>query len=216
MSYDLTPSGTGTQQNIRVENNGSTPAAVEVTVERRHILPDGSEKREPADDDFLVFPPQGIVPANGFQTFRVQYIGSPTLQKTALYTVTIAQLPVDTSGADTSQVQIVFHLGTLAAVWPADLKPVLQVTSVSPSTDPNKLTVRISNQGNRYARLRGGQWTLTDGAGKKDVLDADTVAKGIDQPLIEPGTERVVELPVPAGFVRAGAHADYELNAPSK
>ena len=93
---------------------------------------------------------------------------------------------------------------------------MLTVTGVSPSTDPNKLTVRISNQGNRYARLRGGQWTLTDGDGKKDVLDADTVAKGIDQPLIEPGTERVVELPVPAGFVRAGAHADYELNAPSK
>ncbi len=215
MSYDLSPSGTGAQQNLRVENTGSTPAAVEVTVERRHILPDGSEKREPADDDFLVFPPQGIVPANGFQTFRVQYIGNPALQKTALYTITIAQLPVDTSGSDKSAVQIVFHLGTLAAVSPADSKPVLTVTSVSPSTDPNKLTVRISNQGNRYARLRGGQWTLTDGDGK-DVLDADTVAKGIDQPLIEPGTERVVELPVPAGFVRAGAHADYELNAPSK
>jgi len=216
MSYDLTPSGTGTQQNLRVENSGSTPAAVEITVERRHILSDGTEKREPADDDFLVFPPQGIVPANGFQTFRVQYIGNPRLQKTALYTITIAQLPVDTSASDTSQVQIVFHLGTLAAVSPADSKPVLTVTGVSPSTDASKLTVHISNQGNRYARLRGGQWTLTDGAGKKAVLNADMVAKGIEQPLIEPGTERVVELPVPAGFVRAGAHADYELNAPSK
>ena len=216
MSYDLTPSGTGTQQNLRVENTGSTPAAVEVTVERRHILPDGSEKREPADDDFLVFPPQGIVPANGFQTFRVQYIGSPALQKTTLYTITIAQLPVDTSNSGQSGVQIVFHLGTLAAVSPAGSKPVLQVTSVSPSSEADKLTVHISNSGNRYARLRGGQWTLTDGAGKKEVLDADMVAKGIEQPLIEPGTERVVELPVRAGFVRAGAHADYELNAPSK
>jgi len=215
MSYDLTPSGTGTQQNLRVENTGSTPAAVEVTVERRHILPDGSEKREAADDDFLVFPPQGVVPANGFQTFRMQYIGSPTLQKTALYTITIAQLPVDTSGADKSQVQIVFHLGTLAAVSPVDSKPVLTVTGVSPSTDASKLTVHISNQGNRYARLRGGEWTLTGGDGKKAVLNADTVAKGIEQPLIEPGTERVVDLPVPAGFVRTGAHADYELNAPS-
>jgi fimbrial chaperone protein len=216
MSYDLMPSGVGTQQNLRVENTGSTPAAVEVTVERRHILSDGSEKREPADDDFLVFPPQGVVPANGFQTFRVQYIGDPTLQKTALYTITIAQLPVDPGSSSQTGVQIVFHLGTLAAVSPANSKPSLTVTSVTPSTDPDKLAVHIDNHGNRYARLRGGQWTLTGGDGKKQVLDPDIVAKSIEQPLIEPGTERVVDLPVPAGFVRTGAHADYELNSPSK
>jgi fimbrial chaperone protein len=215
MSYDLTTGGSEAQQNLRVENSSTTPTAVELTVERRHILPDGSEKREPADDDFLIFPPQGIVPANGFQTFRVQYIGDPALKKTALYTVTVAQLPIDTS-SDQSAVQIVFHLGTLAAVSPANSKPELVVTGVSPSTDADKLTVHITNQGNRYARLRGGKWTLTGGDGKSEVLDAETVAKGIEQPLIEPGTERVVELPVPAGFVRAGARAEYELTASSK
>ena len=210
MAYDLTPGGLGASHDIRVENTGDQPSPVEIRVERRHILPDGTEQRSPADGDFLVFPPQGIIPPNGFQTFRVQYIGQP-VDRTILYTITIAQLPVDTSASGQSGVQFLFNLGTLAAVSPPSSRPEIVVQRVEPASEPGKLRITVANQGNRYTRLRVGRWTLTGGNGATETLEGEPLQQAVAQPLIEPGTERIIELPVSVGFVREGAQARYDL-----
>lgn len=210
MAYDLTPSGSGAQQDLRVENTGDSPTPVEITVERRQILPDGSEKRTPADDDFLIFPPQGIIPAHGFQTFRVKYIG-PAVEKTVLYVVTVAQLPVEVNAGKDTGVQFLFHLGTLAAVSPPHSEAKLVVADVKPSATANMLTVTVRNDGNRYARLRNGKWKFSARDGKQETLEGEALAKALQQPLIEPGTTRIVDLPVPADFDRTGATAAFDL-----
>lgn len=210
MSYDLTTSGTGARQDLRVENTAAQPTPVDIFVERREILPDGTEKRTPAEDDFLVFPPQGIIPANGFQTFRVQYIGAPVTQ-TVLYTITIAQQPVDMSGSGESGVQVLFNLGTLAAVSPPGSEPQLVIENVAPSDEAGKVRVTVSNEGNRYTRLRTGRWTLTDGKGASETLEGQALQNAVAQPLIEPGTRRIIDLPVGTAFIREGAKAKYEL-----
>ena len=216
MSYDLSPSGDGAEQDIRVENTGEKPLPVEMRVERRQILPDGTEKRTPAEDDFLVFPPQGIVPANGFQTFRVRYIGDPGIAQTRLYLVTVAQVPVSAAAGQTTGLQFLFNLGTLAAVSPPNSQANIVVSAVRPATAPGKLQIEVRNDGNRYARLRLGTWTLTGRDGKVEKLAGMALIKAIVQPLIEPGTTRVIELPVSAGFQREGAKASFELTAPAR
>ena len=214
MAYDLTPTGQGASHDIRVENTSGQATPVEIHVERRQILPDGTDRRTPADGDFLVFPPQGIIPPNGFQTFRVQYIGQP-VDHTVLYTITIAQLPVDTSGSGQSGVQFLFNLGTLAAVSPVNSRPEIVVEHVEPAADAGKLRITVANQGNRYTRLRIGRWTFTGGNGTTETLEGEPLQQALAQPLIEPGTERIIELPVSAGFVREGARARYDLPAGS-
>lgn len=210
MAYDLTPAGPGSQQDLRVENTGDSSTPVEITVERREIFPDGTEKRTPADDDFLIFPPQGIVPSKGFQTFRVKYIG-PAVEKTVLYVVTIAQLPVEVDPDKNTGVQLLFSLGTLAAVSPPDSKPKLVVTNVAPSPTAGMLRVTVENEGTRYARLRNGKWTFKPAHGKEATLEGEALAEALKQPLIEPGTTRIVDLPVPGGFDRSGATAAFAL-----
>lgn len=213
MAYDLKTSGSGTSQDLRVENTSDKPMPVELHVERRQIMPDGSEKRAPAEDDFLVFPPQGIVPPNGFQTFRVQYVGNPALARTVLYVITVVQLPIDTTGEKTTGVQFLFNMGTLAAVSPDGAKPDLRVTAVQPATTAGKLQITVHNAGNGYARLRNGVWTLTGGDGKSEKLEGEALSNALAQPLIEPETDRIIELPVSADFVREGAKAVFSLQA---
>lgn len=210
MSYDLTPSGRGATQDIRVENTESKPMPVEIRVERRRIGPNGEETREPAEDDFLIFPPQGIVPANGFQNFRVQYIGDPALPQTALYVVTVAQLPVDTTGSESSGVQFLFNLGTSVAVSPEGATANVQVTSVEAGSEPGRLRISVVNRGNRYARLHNGSWTFTAAGGASETLTGEELRSAVSQPLIEPGATRTLELPVSAAFVREGAAARFE------
>lgn len=216
MAYDLTPSGTGASKDLRVENTSDKPMPVELKVERRQILPDGSETRTPAEDDFLIFPPQGIVPPNGFQTFRVQYVGDPAIKKTVLYVVTVVQLPIDTSGEKSTGVQFLFNMGTLAAVSPDGAKPQLGVADVKPSETAGKLRIEVKNTGNGYARLRNGVWTLTGGDGKVETLEGEALSNALAQPLIEAETNRIIELPVSAGFVREGAKASFSLQSAAK
>lgn len=210
MSYDLTPSGRGASQDIRVENTNATPMPVEIRVERRRIGPNGEETRELAEDDFLVFPPQGIVPPNGFQNFRVQYIGDPAISQTALYVITVAQLPVNTTGAESSGVQFLFNLGTSVAVSPEGSTADVQVTSVEPALEAGKLRVTVTNRGNRYARLHSGTWTFTAAGGTNETLTGEALRAAVSMPLIEPGATRMIDLPVSEGFLRDGASARFE------
>jgi fimbrial chaperone protein len=216
MAYDLTPTGSGASKDLRVENTGDKPMPVELKVERRQILPDGSEKRIPAEDDFLIFPPQGIVPPNGFQTFRVQYVGDPAIRKTVLYVVTVVQLPIDTSGEKSTGVQFLFNMGTLAAVSPDGARPQLEIVDVKPAVTAAKLRIEVKNSGNGYARLRNGVWTLTGGDGKVETLEGEALSNALAQPLIEPETSRIIELPVSAAFVREGAKASFSLQTAAK
>ncbi|MFJ6023065.1 fimbria/pilus periplasmic chaperone [Brevundimonas sp. NPDC092305] len=211
MSYDLTPTGRGATQDVRVENTNDTPMPVEIRVERRHIGPNGEETREPAEDDFIVFPPQGIVPPNGFQNFRVQYVGDPTISQTRLYVVTVAQLPVNTTGSESSGVQFLFNLGTSVAVTPTGATANVQVTSVEPAAEPGKLHITVINRGNRYARLHNGSWHFTTAGGATQTLEGDDLRAAVSQPLIEPGATRIIDLPVGQDFVREGASARFEF-----
>lgn len=213
MSYDLATAGSGTRQDLRVENTAGTPTAVEIRVERREVQPDGTDKRTPADDDFLVFPPQGTVPANGFQTFRVQYIGDPAITATRLYLITVAQLPVSATGQTGTGIQIVYNVGTLAAVSPTGATATIEVTAVKPATDPKLLEITVRNSGTRYARLRNGAWTLTGGDGKAETLEGEPLRAAIDNSLIDAGGTRIVRLPVSAGFRREGATASFRLQS---
>jgi len=211
MSYELTPSGQRAAQEVRVENTGAKPMPVEILVERRKIGVNGEDGRTPAEEDFLVFPPQAIVPPNGFQNFRVQYIGNPSIAETALYVVTVAQLPVDTEGVNESGIKVLFSLGTSVAVSPVDAKAAVEISAVEPAPEAGKVRVTVVNSGRKFARLSSGVWTVTSGEASEE-LKGDILRQSIQQPLIEPGTTRIVDLPVSEGFVRAGAKATFTLS----
>lgn len=211
MSYDLEPAGSHATQDIRVENVGDRAVPVEVRIVRRHINPDGTERQIPAEDDFIVFPPQGLVQPGSFQTFRARYIGAP-LQQSALYLITIAQLPINVEGGGENGVQFLFNLGTSAIVSPPRAEPRLVVESVAPSPEAGKLRITIRNDGNRYARLHNGVWTFAS-AGRTERLEGQPLRTAVNQPLIEPGTRRTIDLPVPANFRREGATASFEFIA---
>src|SRR3546814_18237806 len=75
----------------------------------------GELELTPADEQFLVFPPQRIVPPQSQQVFRVQYIGEPELATSEIYYMQIRQIPVDIA-AGQSQVQIVVNFNVLVNV----------------------------------------------------------------------------------------------------
>lgn len=209
MVYDLAPSGPAASKTIRVQNTTEDKLPVEIYAEKRVIHADGSESREPADDDFLIFPPQAIIDANGVQAVRVQYIGDPSIKNSAGYVVTVAQIPVDLKNLENSGVQFTFQFGTSVNVVPSKAKAKIEVLETKPAE--GGVDLHLKNSGNSYTRLSLGQWIFSNNEGKQVILEGNDLKEAISQPLIQPNTERNITLPLPDDWDKSQVQAEFVM-----
>jgi fimbrial chaperone protein len=203
MTRDLEPSGQASVTTINVQNTGDTPLTYEVTVFRRTIAVHGYDVHTPADDDFMVFPPQGIVRPGATQALRVRYVGPPDLDQSRNYAIMVSQVPVDLTGGEQSGVRFVFSFGVSVSVIPRGARPDLRVLAVS-SQGGDLVRVRLRNDGRAVTRLGDWIWQFRAPSGAEVELSGDELRSQIAQPLILPGTERILDLRVPGAIGRGG------------
>lgn len=134
MVSEISTVGAGAAARIEVQNLASGPMPYETRVTRISFNPDGSMTETPADEDFLVFPPQGIAAPGGRQIIRAQWIGDPTTAASRAYYMEVRQLPVDFEAGSTeapaASVQVVYHMKTLIIVTPPSSESSVEVVSV--------------------------------------------------------------------------------------
>ena len=195
MVSELTTTGAGSAARIEVGNVGSVALPFETKITRMDVDADGNVVETPADEDFLVFPPQGLVPVGGRQVVRVQWVGEPRIEASQAYYLWVRQLPVvtdptqnETGGA--VSVSVLYTMKALIVVAPPGAEPKVELVSVKPAmitppapeVDPSLtggqalppppaepgVEVVVSNTGKRYALMSGATWVLegTDTAGQ--------------------------------------------------
>lgn len=195
MVSELTTTGAGSAARIEVGNVGSAALPFETLITRMEVDADGNIVETPADEDFLVFPPQGLVPVGGRQVVRVQWVGEPTIESSSAYYLWVKQLPVQTdaktpdSGGSLS-VQVLYTMKALIVVAPPGAQPKVEVVSATPAMvtpptpeiDPSLsggeapaapaaepgIEIVVTNTGKRYALMSGATWIVegTDKAGQ--------------------------------------------------
>ena len=195
MVSELTTTGAGSAARIEVGNVGGAALPFETMITRMEIDANGDIVETPADEDFLVFPPQGLVPVGGRQVVRVQWIGEPTIESSHAYYLWVKQLPVATdptvpeSGGALS-VQVLYTMKALIVVAPPGAQPKIEIVSATPAmvtpptpdVDPSLsgseapaapvaepgVEIVVTNSGKRYALMSGATWIVegTDKAGQ--------------------------------------------------
>jgi len=193
MIYDMTPTGRGASAVIRVNNTNAAPITVEIVAEKRLFDAAGKESREPADKDFVLFPPQSVIQPGATQAVRVQYVGPQQLDKSVTYTITVRQVPVQLPNDGKSGVQFVFNFSTVANIVPDGAKANVEA-SLAP--DGKKLKLTLHNTGNKYANLAMSNVELISGAFKATIKD-EAWRKALGTSWILPGGTRIVELERP-------------------
>ncbi len=218
MILELEPTGRAAIARVQLTNDGVNDIPFEVQMMRGTISEDGILSLEPAHEDFLVFPTQAIVEANSQQVFRMQYVGSATLDRSEIYYMSIRQVPVDFEEG-TTQVQVVVNYNVLANVVPEGTRPEPVVRSaryleaepavVSEPADGDEadpadgpftgVEVDIANNGNRYFLAGFGTFTIsgtTGGQTFEQVFTRDDLAKLIGVGVVAPGRNRKFRLPL--------------------
>jgi fimbrial chaperone protein len=212
---------------IRVRNSADKDMPVEVFVYRRDVNEDGIQVRIPADDDFIIFPPQSAIKAGGRQVFRIRPVTAQPRQSSSYY-VSFNQVPEEIENFEGSgaTVQVVFSFDAAVHVVPrkaegnaeiktADLSTIdikRETGEITPQPDGSQVpvveTVTVPsveidflNSGNKFLYLHQQRFKaiLTDENGKTrdHIWTADEISKAAKVTLVEPAEARKLHLPLP-------------------
>lgn len=134
-------------QTLQVRNprRGALPLVFEIF--EREVNEDGTEVTKPADDAFVVFPPQAVVPAGKTQAVRIQWVGGALTQSRS-FVLFAREVPVNLSGHSKSGVKALLRVGASIHVTSRGFAPKPQLVRYRPAQ--NGVMVSIGNSGNEY------------------------------------------------------------------
>jgi P pilus assembly chaperone PapD len=196
-AYEVTPmrvflqpdrgqnSATITINNIREE-----PLPVEIQVFRRVVAANGEQVFEPAEEEFITFPPQVQVPPGQSQAIRIQYVGALGDMAEA-FVVQVTEVPVNR--LEGTGIQFTYNFGVAVYVQPPRARARLAV-SEAVVADGN-LRFKVANNGNDYGFLTGQVLEYQIGAARV-TLTPDDVASVVSNPIVPPGATREFVLPL--------------------
>lgn len=212
MVVDVKPLGRESIARVELTNPGDAEFPVEVRMYRGVISEDGNLELTPADEDFLVFPAQILVPPQSQQAFRVQYVGEPELAASQVYYMQIRQVPVEFAPGQ-SQVQVVVNFNVLVNVIPDGASALPVVESVVPATrgDVAGVEVRVANQGTLYFTASSMPWQVRgaaeEGGDVELQLTPREIAELIGVGVVAPGRARIFFIPTGKPLVEGTVQA---------
>jgi fimbrial chaperone protein len=230
MVSELLTTGAASTARIQVGNDTSAPLPFEAKVVKITWHEDGSRTESPADDDFLVFPPQGLIGAGSHQVVRVQWLGDPQTKGSEAFYLEIKQLPIQIDAkADPNQrpiakIQMIYDIKALMVVAPRGAKSSVRVLSAEAATiegkppegaSPNAkpippspaVKVVLENDGARHALMGGVTWIFEgnglDGKPQRLLVKPSAALAAIGVGYLPPqGGRRVLTVSVDKAFGR--------------
>lgn len=214
---EMASAGAASRSTIQVVNSSSVPLPVELQVARLELDAQGNKKEIPAGDEFLIFPPQAMVPPGATQVFRVQWVGNPVLAASQSYFFSVNQVPVKRS-KNANGVQVVFNFATIVNVRPPQGQSVLALVGTSVGKDDSgrlRPAVTVENPSNVHAKLSDATVRLSAGQWSKTLRPVE-LQQALGLGLVQPGKRRRFLMPVelPAGVKQVVAEVDYRPAAP--
>jgi fimbrial chaperone protein len=215
MQVEMVSVGKGSHAQVSVVNNSGQPLPVEAVIRRMTLDESGASKTSQAGEDFLIMPPQALIPPGATQNFRVQWLGDPMLAQSQSYYLFMNQIPVKLPQGKNG-VQVVMSMGVMINVAPAQGAPAMKVVATSVTTDKSGKKVpviTVENTSNFHALLPNATINLSSG-NWSSTLSPRALGDGIGIGLVQPGQRRRFTLPVelPPGV----ANVQASLSLPSK
>jgi fimbrial chaperone protein len=194
----LAPSGTGAAQSMIITNTHDEPIAIEIKAYKRSQNLDGSDSREPEENDLIISPPKSS------QSIKVRWVGSATVDRELAYRIVTSQLPIKFKSASQGEVnaQLSMNYSYEAALYilPQNAVRNARLVSLTPVQDAagqQQMEVRIASEGNSRAILRNPTLIVKSKSGGEALSLNGEAAKELSNLNILAGAERIVRIPWP-------------------
>lgn len=165
MVQDFAPTGAQATQTFGVYNRDAEAVAVQISIVKRDVAFDGTETLTPAEEDFLVYPPQAVIAAGKVQLVQVRWLGNRAPTQELAYRIIAEQLPVNvaprTEGLGGRVNMLLRYEGALY-ILPNGAVPDIrleEVNRVETASGP-KLAITLSNKGKAHGIVDEAVLTL--------------------------------------------------------
>jgi fimbrial chaperone protein len=203
MREEFDPAGRGANRAFRVENDGNETVAIQISMLKREITLEGQELTTPADEEFIVYPPQFLLEPRQAQTIRVKWIGDANPARELAYRIVAEQLPVNFSKHPTGGAKVnllVRYVGSIYIV-PKTATPEISLESVRMRMNADlsrSLELTFSNTGTKHDVLRNLRLRLQSG-GQTVELGPEQL-EGVSGENLLSGSRRRFTIPWPVGL----------------
>ena len=194
---ELKSAGAESHAQVVVRNDSNAPLPVEATLKKLVIDRDGKSQATQDSSDFLVFPPQTLIPPGGTQVFRVTWVGEPLLDVSRSYLLTLSQIPVKLKQAN-NRVQVVMAFGVAINVAPprGDGRLDLVESGITQNSKGQRNPVITVRNPSRVHALLPKATIKLAGDGWSKTLSPAFLDQNVGIGLVQPGKERRFVLPV--------------------
>ena len=93
IQLEMTSAGSASRAQVKVTSSSQTPLALEASMKRMELDEYGRQSLSEAGAEFLIFPPQAMVPPGVTQVFRVEWVGAPDWQKARAFCCRCRRFP---------------------------------------------------------------------------------------------------------------------------
>ncbi len=194
---EMTSVGAGSRHQISVVNDGNSPLPVELVLSVLSVGENGQRRLSSAGDEFMVFPAQSLIAPGATQSFRLQWVGEPVIDRSKSYMLSVNQIPVRLPKGQKG-VQLVMSFGVQINVAPPQGLPSLVLvgagTEVDKRTGQRHPAITVLNSSNVHALLPQANIKLSSGSWSKS-LDHTFLGEKIGIGLVQPGKQRRFVLP---------------------
>jgi fimbrial chaperone protein len=213
----FSPSGDGSNQLFKVENNTNQPASVQIRITTRDIDVDGGEKNVDDEKDFMIYPAQLVLKPHQSRSVRVQWVGDPDLKEEKSYRIIAEQLPInlDRNQPKTSTVRFLVSYHGALFVTPPGLSSNVTLDfsgSTRDVTGKKFLEIVLHNRGKQHAMLRNLKLHIKDNKANAITLFGEEQLKGITGEGILAGHRRQFMIPWPKELTGTPTHIDFTFD----
>ncbi|MBS0243644.1 MAG: molecular chaperone [Proteobacteria bacterium] len=197
MQVEMVSSGAHNRAVVSVVNGSNQAMPVEAVVQRMALDENGKSHTAKAGDEFLVMPPQAMIPAGATQNFRIQWLGDPVIDQSQSFFIFFNQVPVKTPQGKAA-LQVVMSMGVMVNVAPPQGSPSLNLVSTGIIADKSGRrhpTITVSNPTKVHALLPQATVKLSSGSWS-ETLSAGLISERVGIGLVQPGRQRKFVLPV--------------------
>jgi fimbrial chaperone protein len=208
---DFSPVGADATQTFGIVNKDKEPVAVQIAIVKRDVAFDGTETLTPAEEEFLVYPPQAIVAPGKVQVVQVRWLGDRAPKQELAYRIIAEQLPVQleqNAPAGGGVVNILLRYEGAVYVVPPGVKPDVRLEGVArvETADGPKLAVTLANRGSSHGIVTNPVLSLRGRGTDGRSLSVDLNAEAVDLLTganVQAGNRRQFLLEWPAGLAAA-------------
>jgi len=210
MSITINPTSGERSTVAYLENDSSSPIAIQITLTERLMDINGNETYPEANEELQAYPSQMIIPPYEKKSVKITYTGKDIGEIEKAYRIISEQLPIEVDKKVKKKTNVKILLKYIAALYVENGKTEPSVKVNSWQIQNKEIEIKIKNDGNKHQVLTNLNIIFTK-KGEKDITIEPKDLKNISGENVLAKTERVFKIPLNSSLNKLDSKYTVEL-----